>query len=55
MHRVFGDKKREFGVETGKNLDVVLGEVLSSALDEDTMGRLEDNGTSIKDYEAVKV
>ena len=38
-------KKREYGVETGKNLDVlVLGEVLGAALDGDTMGRLEDGG-----------
>ena len=49
-------KKREFGVETGKDLDVVVfGEVLGAVLDEDTMGGLEDNGTSIKDYEAVKI
>ena len=49
-------KKREFGVETGKSLVVVVfGEVLGAALDEDTMGRLEDGGISIKDYEAVKV
>ena len=35
-------KKREYGVETGKPLDVVvLGEVLGAALDEDTMGRLD--------------
>ena len=49
-------KKREYGVETSKNLDVVvLGEVLGSALGEDTMGRLDDGGISIEDYEAVKI
>ena len=49
-------KRREFGVETGKPLDgVVFVEVLGAALDEDTMGRLEDGGTSNKDYEAVKI
>ena len=38
------------------NLDVVvLGEFLGAALDEDTMGCLEDGGISIKDYEAVKI
>ena len=30
----------------------VLGEILGAAMDEDTMSRLEDSGTSIKDYEA---
>ena len=33
---------------------MVLGEVLGVALDEDTMGRLEDSGISIKDHEKVK-
>ena len=52
----WGGKKREYGVETGKPLDaVVLGEVLGAALDEDTVGRLEDGGISIKDYEKVKI
>ena len=56
MFFVLESKKREFGVETGKNLDVaVLGEALGAALGQDTMGRLEDGGISIKDYEAVKI
>ena len=49
-------QKREVGVEAGKTLGVVVhGEVLGAALDEDTMGRPEHGGTSIKDYEAVKI
>ena len=34
---------------------VMIDEVLGAALAEDTMGRLEDGGISIKDYEAVKI
>ena len=46
-------KRREFGVETGTNLDpTILGEVLGAAMDEDTVGRIEDFGKSIKDYDA---
>ena len=46
-------KRREFAAET---CDVtVLGEILGAAMDEDTMGRLEDAGTDIKDYEKVRV
>ena len=49
-------KRREFAAETGDVLDVVvLGEILGSAMDEDTMGRLEDAGTDIKDYEKVRL
>ena len=45
--------RREFGVETGTNLDpTILGEVLGAAMDEDTVGRIEDFGKSIKDYDA---
>jgi hypothetical protein len=48
-------KRREFGVETGTNLDpTILGEVLGAAMDEDTVGRIEDAGTSIKHYDARK-
>ena len=48
--------RREFAAETGEILDVVvLGEILGAAMDEDTMGRLEDAGTDIKDYETVRV
>ena len=49
-------KHREFAAETGEILDViVLGEVLGAAMDEDTMGRLKDPRTDIKDYEMVRV
>ena len=49
-------KRREFAAETGETLDpVVLGEILGAAMDEDTMGRLEDAGTDIKNYEKVRV
>ena len=49
-------KRREFAAESGEVLDVVvLGEILGSAMDEDTMGRLEDAGTDIKDYEKVRL
>ena len=49
-------KRREFGVENGKNLDpTVLGEILGAAMGEDTIGRLEDVGTRIKDYAAVQI
>ena len=42
-------KRREFGVETGTSLDTtVLREVLGAAMDEDTVGRIEDAGKSIK-------
>ena len=48
-------KRREFGVETGTSLDTtVLGEVLGAAMDEDTVGRIEDAGKSIKDYNECK-
>ena len=48
-------KRREFGVETGTSLDTtVLGEVLGAAMDEDTVGRIEDAGKSIKDYDDCK-
>ena len=49
-------KRREFGVETGTSLDTtVLGEVLGAAMDEDTVGRIEDAGKSIKDYDDCKL
>ena len=47
--------RREFGVETGTNLDpTILGEVFGAAMYEDTVGRIEDSGKSIKDYDACK-
>ena len=49
-------KRREFGVEIGRNLDItVLGEILGGAMDKDSMERLGDVGASIKDYAAVKI
>ena len=49
-------KRREFGVETGTSLDTtVLGEVLGAAMDEDTVGRIEDAGKCIKDYTECKI
>ena len=48
-------KRREFQVETGEALDpVILGEILGAAMDEDTLGRLEDSGGDIKNYEKVR-
>ena len=39
-------KRRGFGVETGTNLDpAVFREVFGAAMDEDTVGRIEDAGT----------
>ena len=49
-------KRREYQVETGSPLDpMVLAEILGSAMDEDTSGRLEDGNIDIKDYDKVRV
>ena len=49
-------KRRGIVVETEANLDPrVLGEVLGAAMDEDTVGRIEDAGTSIKDNDACRI
>ena len=49
-------RRREFQTETGTALDVtILARILGSAMDEDTVGRLEDAKVKITDYEETKV
>ena len=49
-------RRREFQTETGSVLDPkILARILGSAMDEDTVGRLEDAKVSVADYEKTRV